>query len=57
MTRLAKQSPESDLLSEVQYWKSMDLILTAARKETNEAYVESTLQLFQDKFPDEVKSI
>lgn len=57
MTRLAKQSPESDLISEVQYWKSMDLILTAARKETNEAYVESTLQLFQDKFPDEVKNI
>lgn len=57
MNWLSKQSPDSDLLSEVQYWKSMDLILTAAWKETNEAFVESTLQMFQERYTAEVKSI
>jgi len=43
LNKLAVLNPEEGLLGEVGYWKSIDSILTAARKETNESFVEGVL--------------
>ena len=50
--RLLNQTPEDGTLGEIRYWKSMSGILDSIKKEITQPFVEKTLQVLQDQYPE-----